>query len=358
MQINLTVGKIKRIIGAKCSLDDSFLIKKITSLEIATQNDLAVVFDGGEESVFDSIEEEKIKSSNAGLIISESEVVKNKNYLFVDDALKAFIQLVNFIQFSKKENCNVHPSAVVDKTCVLQGTVDIAANAVIQANVTIGESSFIGANSFIGKNVTIGSHVKIYANVTILDGSKIGNNCIIHSGSIIGSDGFGYSVSKIGLVKIPQIGIVEIGNNVEIGACCTIDRASFEKTIIGDGVKLDNHIHVAHNVKIGSHTIIIAQTGIAGGTKIGYGCQIGGQVAIRDHIKIGNKVKIVSKSAVMRNLKDGAVVSGIPAIPFLQWKRMSVILTKLPEFMKDFYKLKSIVQKFKAKRGFWNKIWG
>jgi UDP-3-O-[3-hydroxymyristoyl] glucosamine N-acyltransferase len=185
--------------------------------------------------------------------------------------------------------------------------------------------------------------------VIILDRCHIGDNSIIHAGTVIGSDGFGYQVSQTGMKKIPQIGIVDIGKYVEIGANCSIDRAAFDVTQIGNGVKMDNGCHIAHNVIIGDHTAILAQTGIAGGVKIGMGCMIGGQVAIKDHVVIGDGVKVVSKSGVLTDVSNGQTVAGIPAIPFSQWKRTVVILGKLPEYIKT-------MQGLTKKRSIWAHI--
>ncbi len=347
MQINLSIGEIKRIIKTDCGLDDSFLINKISSLENANQNDIAVILDRGENSVFTAVSEEKIKNSKASIILTKDKVVDGKNYLLVDDPLDAFCKIINFVESkSISVEKNIHEAAV------------IGLNVVVSDGVVIGSESSVGANSYIGKNVKIGSNVKIYPGVNILADSIVGDNSIIHSGTVIGSDGFGYSVTKTGLNKIPQIGVVKIGCNVEIGANCSIDRASFDQTIIGNGVKLDNQIHIAHNVIIGDHTVILAHTGIAGGAVIGFGCQIGGQVAIRDHIKIGNNVKIVSKSAVLKNINDGEVIAGLPAIPFSQWKRMTVLVTKLPEFLKDFKKIKALAENLQNKKSFFKRFWG
>ncbi len=335
MQINLNLSEIKRIIGIKEGPDDSLSLKNISSLENATSDDVAFLFDRGSESVFSPVDIEKIKNSNAGVIIAQKEVVIGKRYLIVDDSLSAFSKIVNFVQDDKSENL-ISNNAVISDKADLHQTVKVGAACVICDNTKIDELTVLDSNIFIGKNVSIGKNVKIYSGAKILDDSIIGNNCIIHANVVIGSDGFGYSITKRGLQKIPQIGTVQIGSNVEIGACTTVDRAAFDKTIIGDGCKIDNLVQIAHNVVIGPHTVILAQTGIAGGVIIGTGCQIGGQVAIKDHVEIGNGVKIVSKSGVMKDVKDGEVVAGIPAMPFSKWKRAAIVFSMLPEYLKKF----------------------
>ncbi len=336
MQIDLKISEIKRIIGAtNVGPDDSFLVKNISSLENATQEDIAILLDRGDKSVFSPISLEKVKNSNAGFILAQKAIDSEKQYLIVEDPILAFNKIVNFVQ--KTEN-------------------QIDNSAVISESATIGQEVFIGAQVYIGKNVSIGDGVKIYPGAKVLDNCIIGDNTIIHSGTIIGSDGFGYSITQKGLQKIPQVGIVKIGQFAEIGANCCIDRAAFDQTVIGNGVKLDNQVHIAHNVIIGDHTAILAQTGIAGGAIIGPCCQIGGQVAIKDHIKIGAGAKIVSKSAVMKDVEEGQVVCGIPAIPFLQWKRISVMLTKLPEYFTVLNKIKTFVEKKENKKPFWRKF--
>ena len=173
-------------------------------------------------------------------------------------------------------------------------------------NVTIGKNVKSYPSSFIGDNVTIGDDCVFFAGVRIYSETVIGNNCIIHSGSIIGSDGFGFAPQENGSYrKIPQIGNVIIEDDVEIGACTTIDRATLGSTILRKGVKLDNHIQVAHNVEIGENTVIAAQTGIAGTTKIGKNCLIGGQVGFAGHLVIGDGVKIQAQSGIGKNLEAG-----------------------------------------------------
>lgn len=343
MQINLTVGEIKRIIGVLENSDDSFFIENLSSLENAKQSDIAIVLDKSDKDIFGPVSLDKIKSSNAGIIISKKEFGSkefgaDQKYILVKDPLLAFQKIVNYIETKRESKSLIDASAVISKMAILK------------------ESVSIGASAYVGENVIIGSNVKIYPGAKILNGSIIGDNSIIHSGAVIGSDGFGYQVTKDGLQKIPQIGIVKIGTDVEIGANVTIDRAAFDETYIGNGVKLDNAVHVAHNVFIGDNTVILAQTGIGGSVKIGFGCMIGGQVAIRDHVEIGNNVKIVSKSGVMGDIKDNQTVAGLPTIPFSQWKRICVMVSKLPDIYKDFMRFKSFMDK-RRKKSFLRKLW-
>ena len=347
-EINLTIKDLCSIVGGSSDLDSSLVIKKIFPIDSAGSSDLAVVFDPEERSVFEPLSLEKIKSSNAGIILASREFVLGKNYLLVEDTVKALEKLSDFIYDVKSfTETNIHKTSVVSESANLGNKVSVEEYAVIKNDVSIGDNSKISPHAFIGKNSKVGCNVVIHPGARILDRCIVGDNSIIHSGAIIGADGFGYRVMKTGLRKIPHIGIVRIGNNVEIGANTTIDRAAFDETVIDDGVKIDNNVQIAHNVKIGPHTAVLAQTAVAGSVTIGACCQIGGQVAIRDHIKIGNNVKIVSKSGVMRNLKDGDVVSGIPAIPFTSWKRLMVYMSKLPDLFKFFGEAKDYANKIK-----------
>lgn len=305
-----------------CTADDGLVLTAISSLEKAQATELAFVLDRGDAGVFDAIAAQVIAGTRAGVVLT-SQQIPNKPCLVVRDPLAAYAALVNLAQRQAvttaprvAPEARVHPSAV------------------IEAGVVIGVSAVIHAQVYVGKRCVIGNRVILYPGVRVLDDCIVGDDSIIHANTVIGSDGFGYQVSKTGMRKIPHIGIVQIGKHVEIGANCSLDRAMLDATIIGDGCKLDNAVHIAHNVRIGQSTAILAQTGIAGSVVIGAGCMIGGQVAIKDHVTIGNGVKIVSKSAVMNDIADGQTVCGIPAIPFNQWKRIAVCLQKLPEWAK------------------------
>jgi len=208
-------------------------------------------------------------------------------------------------------------------------------------NVTIGKNVKIYPNSFIGDNVTIGDDCVFFAGVRVYSETIIGNNCVIHSGSIVGSDGFGFAPQEDGsFSKIPQIGNVILEDNVEVGSCTTIDRATLGSTIIRKGVKLDNQIQIAHNVEIGENTVIAAQTGIAGSTKIGKNCMIGGQVGFAGHIVVGDNVRIQAQSGVGKNVKDGEVIQGSPSFNYGDWNKSYVHFRNLPKIVADLEELK------------------
>jgi UDP-3-O-[3-hydroxymyristoyl] glucosamine N-acyltransferase len=222
-------------------------------------------------------------------------------------------------EFSLK---NINPDAIIGKNC------NIAPSAIIGKNVKIGDNCFISHNVVILDNCSIGDNCQIHSNVSIAF-SEIGSNCIIHCGVRIGQDGFGFA-NHLGInFKIIQLGIVKIGDDVEIGANTCIDRGALQNTIIHDQVKIDNLCQIAHNVEIGKGTVIAGCSAIAGSTSIGNYCQIGGGCCINGHIKIGNMVKIAGMSGVMRNAEDKQIIAGIPALPIKKWHRINSTILNL-----------------------------
>ncbi|MCL2589331.1 MAG: UDP-3-O-(3-hydroxymyristoyl)glucosamine N-acyltransferase [Betaproteobacteria bacterium] len=215
----------------------------------------------------------------------------------------------------------VHPLASV--RCAVSATVAVDAGAVLEEGAEIGEGALIGANCYVGRGVRIGRGTRLAPNVTIYAGCVIGENCIIHAGAVIGSDGFGFAREASGeWVKIPQIGRVVIGNDVEIGSNTSIDRGALEDTVIGDGVKLDNQIQVAHNVHIGEYTAVAGSTGIAGSAKIGARCMIGGQAGISGHITIADDVIISGCTLVSKSIqKAGVYTACLPLQTHTEWVR-------------------------------------
>ena len=357
MKLEMQLGEILALLGdATTTIDASFSIKSLASLEKAGPHDLAVVLDRGDQSVFDAVSTSRVAASLAGVILANSEIVFGKNYILVSDPLQAYSKLVAHATGSADQIGFVAPTAIVHPKALVGLGVIIEDGVIVSKNATVGNNAILKSGSFVGVGAIIGDDVILYQGVKILDGCMVGKHTIIHAGTVVGSDGFGYQVTSAGLRKIPQIGIVKIGNHVEIGANCTVDRASFDATIIEDYVKIDNLVHVAHNVTIGEGTAILALTGIAGSTKIGRGCQIGGQVGIKNDVVIGSGVKIVSLSGVMNNLEDGETVAGIPARSFSQWKRSTVVFEKLPELIKTVRKLSDMAEKFVNKDSLMKKI--
>jgi len=237
----------------------------------------------------------------------------------------------------------VHPCAVIGEGAVIDPTASVLATAVIGTRVVIGAHTVIGEGCSIGDNVQIGSGVRLYPRVVIYHDCVIGDNLIAHSGVVIGADGFGIAMDEGRWIKIPQIGRVVIGNDVEIGANTTIDRGALDDTVIEDGVKLDNQIQIAHNVRIGAHTAIAGCVGIAGSTTIGKYCQIGGSAGILGHLKIADRVVISSFTLIGKSIREAGSYAGI--FPFSktdEWKKSAVHLRHLDEMSK---KIKVLEQK-------------
>lgn len=259
----------------------------------------------------------------------------------VEDAYKSFSKLLEYYNQVKLMKSGIEQPSMISENVTYGEGLYLGSFCYIGKNVKIGTNVKIYPNSFIGDNVTIGNDCIFFAGVRIYSETEIGNNCTIHSGTIIGSDGFGFAPQPDGTFKkVPQIGNVIIENDVEIGANTTIDRATLGSTFIRNGVKLDNHIQVAHNVDIDENTVIAAQTGIAGSTKIGKNCMIGGQVGIAGHLTIGNGVKVQAQSGIGKNLPDNEVVQGSPAFNYGDFAKSYVHFKNLPKIVSDINEFK------------------
>ena len=264
----------------------------------------------------------------------------------VEDAYTSFSQLLelyNKMQFNK---VGISEKSDINKNSTIGKDVFIGAFTSISEGVKIGENVKIHSNCFIGENVSIADNTIIFPNVSIYHDCKIGKNNIIHSGVVIGSDGFGFAPDEDNnYAKISQIGNVTIGDDVEIGANTTIDRATMGSTKIGNGVKLDNLIQIAHNVEIGECTVIAAQAGVAGSSKIGKNCMIGGQTAVSGHLTIADEVKIAGQSGIASSIKEvGKIVQGPMAFDIRDFQRSYIIFKKLPELYRTVNTLKKEIQ--------------
>ncbi|MDR5617801.1 UDP-3-O-(3-hydroxymyristoyl)glucosamine N-acyltransferase [Arsenophonus sp.] len=255
--------------------------------------------------------------------------------LVVKDPYLAYARLAKILDTTPKPAQNIHPTAVVAENVKLGKNVAIGAHSVIESGAILEDYVIIGACCFIGKNVRIGQSTHLWANISLYHDVTIGKQCLIQSGTVIGSDGFGYANEQGNWVKIPQLGTVIIGNNVEIGACTTIDRGALDNTIIGNGVIIDNQCQIAHNVIIGDHTAIAGGVIMGGSLKIGKYCMIGGASVINGHIEICDKVNITGMGMVMRQINEpGTYSSGIPLQPNKVWRKTAALVMNINEITK------------------------
>ena len=243
-------------------------------------------------------------------------------------------------------NSGVHPAATVDQTAVVPGSCEIAAGAVIAAGVTLGERVYVGPNCVIGDNTVIGDDSRLVANVSVYHACQIGNRCLLHAGVVIGADGFGIAKSDHGWVKVPQLGTVVLGDDVEIGAGSTIDRGAIENTLLANGVKLDNLVQIAHNVIVGEHTAIAGQSGISGSSKIGARCVIGGKAAIAGHLEITDDVYLVGRAGVSKSIKQPGIYSSALSVEEVgKWRRIAARIKNLDQIDKRLVVLEKLVGK-------------
>lgn len=258
----------------------------------------------------------------------------NTTLIKVQDAYKSFSKLLEYYHQSKDNKIGIESPVFKSETATYGENLYLGAFSYLGDNTRVGNNVKIYPNVYIGENVTIGDNVVVFAGAKIYSETVIGKDCVIHSGAILGADGFGFAPNNEGeFTKIPQTGNVIIEDNVDVGAGTTIDRATLGSTILRKGVKLDNQIQIAHNVEIGEHTVIAAQTGVAGSTKIGKHCMIGGQVGIVGHIVIGDYVKIQAQSGIGRNVKNHEVLQGSPALNYGDYNKSYVYFKNLPKIM-------------------------
>ncbi|MBU8848618.1 MAG: UDP-3-O-(3-hydroxymyristoyl)glucosamine N-acyltransferase [Desulfobacterales bacterium] len=333
--MKLSVSEIAKTIHAKVIGDPSFVIKGVSSFDDSGAHDITFAC---ETKYLTNLEQTK-----AGAVIVPDTFTVDENYckniilLKTDNPKVSFFKLVSKFHPEKKIKSCIHHSADVGQH------VEVGKNPIIGSNVFIGDNVQIGKNAnlmpgvYIGDDVSIGDNALIKPNVTIMEKTRIGKNAIIHSGTVIGSDGFGFAQNFGKHEKIIHTGYVHIGDDVEIGACNTIDRGTLGMTVIGNGVKTDNLVHIAHNVKIGDNTLIVAQVGIAGSTKVGRNVIIAGNASITGHIKIGDGSIVGPCAGVCSDVPENKIVSGMPHMPHVRWRKVVNIISRLPEMRKKLF---------------------
>jgi UDP-3-O-[3-hydroxymyristoyl] glucosamine N-acyltransferase len=288
----------------------------------------------------------KLGETHASAVIVSKEITSSqKPLLCVSNPYLAFAKVLTLFSQKPYQSKGIDPHASISPTAQLGREITIYPFVVIGDRCRIGDRVTLYPGVYVGEDSSIGEESILYPNVSIYPGTVIGEKAILHSGVVVGADGFGYVKEGKKNVKIPQIGGVEIEDDVEIGANTTIDRATFGKTVIRRGVKIDNLVQVAHNVVIGEDSIILAQVGIAGSTKIGSNVMIAGQVGVLDHIEIGDNVMVGSQSGVMNDLPANQAYTGSPAMPHRDFLRVVTVYQKLPEMRKTLLEMEKRLKK-------------
>lgn len=289
----------------------------------------------------------------SAVIVSKTFAPKEKlntTLILVDEPYGAFVQVLNHFQGNHLKERGVHPMSYVHPTAQVHEDVYIGPFVSVGQGAVIEQGVYLASNCSIGEFATIQENTVLYANVSVYQHCKIGKNCIIHSNTVIGSDGFGFAPNEKGeFSKVPQIGNVEIHDNVEIGSNCSIDRATMGSTIIHNGVKIDNLVQIAHNVIIDSHTVIAAQVGISGSTKIGKHVFVGGQAGFVGHITVADKTKINAQSGVSKSIKkEGLALSGSPAFEWREELKAQSVFRKLPQIEQKIREIENRINPSKS----------
>jgi UDP-3-O-[3-hydroxymyristoyl] glucosamine N-acyltransferase len=322
---------------------ESFEITGVASLLEASEGD--ITFYGSPRYL------SQLRVSKAGAVI----VPENFDepiaplLLKVADPAAAFASAVGaFAPVEAPAPVGIHPSASVDPTALIAAGVSIGPLVVIESGARIGEGTVIGSGCLVGRDVSIGAFCHLHSGAIIRERCILGERVILQPGAVIGSCGFGYELKDGRHVKIPQTGIVEIRNDVEIGAGTTIDRARFGRTLIGEGTKIDNLVQIAHNVQIAAHSIICAQVGVAGSTRIGSYVTLAGQVGLAGHLEIGDKAVLGAQSGVSKNVPAESFLIGAPAKPIKEWKQGNFYISQLHKLFDRVKELEEEVKRLKA----------
>lgn len=322
--MEICLGELAAQLNVTLRGDPEIKISRVAQLNNADAHSLAFVGDAKHRNALNETQAGVVIVSEADAAIAQIPVLISKNpYL-------SFAQAARLLHPEHPVNGGIHPTAVIDARAQIDPTAWIGPFVVIEANVVIGARVFIGPGCILSAGVEIGADSRLIARVTLCTGTRIGKRALLHPGAVIGREGFGFARNGEQWIRIPQLGLAVLGDDVEIGANTTVDRGTLSDTRIGNGVKLDNHIQIAHNVEIGDNTAIAGNTGIAGSTRIGRNCTIGGATGIAGHLEIGDQVHFTGMSMVTSSISQpGLYSSGIPALPNTQWRRNAMRFKQL-----------------------------
>ncbi|MDD5771945.1 MAG: UDP-3-O-(3-hydroxymyristoyl)glucosamine N-acyltransferase [bacterium] len=330
----MKAGEVANIISGELQGDADFQIKGFAGLEDSAENEITFI---QEEKYLPLLEKSLSMCVIAPFNLKNR--IQKKTVIYVNDPCFSYILLINKVIPDKTFKSGIHPSAIIGKNVKIGKDVFIGPYSIIGDNTEIGDKSVIIGQCYIGNNSKIGENTRIHSNVAVYDDICIGKRVIIHSGVVIGCDGFGYIQRQCKHIKIPHLGAVNIEDDVEIGANTAIDRGKFKNTNIGKGTKIDNLVHIGHNVTVGENCLIVAQAALGGSSKIGKEVIIAGQVGITNGIEVGDRTIIAAQSGVTKSLPSSGVFWGTPARPLSETKEQLVLMNQLKDMKKKISNL-------------------
>ncbi len=320
-------------VGGTLEGNGDLSIKRAAPLQSASEGDISFLANNKYRKFLDT-------TAASAVVVQKDLICGRSNLIRHEDPYYAFALILDILYPDElPDSIGIDPLARISESAELGSGCRVGAFSYIGNNSRLGNDCTIHPQVYIGSRVTLGKNCRLFPGVILYDGTVFGDNVTVHSGTVIGSDGFGYARHKLGIKKVKQVGWVEIGNNVEIGANCTIDRGALGPTKIGNHVKIDNLVQIAHNVEIGDYSIIVAQVGISGSTKLGKGVILAGQVGLVGHIEIGDGAMVGAQSGVNKDIPAGRSYFGYPAREIMETKRMEASLKRLPELLKRVKKL-------------------
>ncbi len=342
--MKVTLEAVAKAIDGTVVGDGSVEITGVAGIREAREGELTFLANPRYESYLEL-------TQASAVIVSENHRNIQKPLIQNPNPYLAFLKAVRFFAGDAERPCaGVHPTAVIAKDAAIAQDAFIGPHAVIESQARVGARTIVQAGCYVGARTRLGDEVLLYPNVTIREGCVLGDRVIVHSGTVVGSDGFGFVRDGDVYRKLPQVGTVEIGDDVEIGACVTIDRATTGTTRIGSGSKIDNLVQIAHNVQIGKSCIIVAQVGISGSTVLGDHVVLAGQVGVVGHIEIGDGASVGAQSGVSKSVKPGERMFGYPAMPLRQAKRIEASIRNLPELIQTVRQLKRRVDELEGQK--------
>ncbi len=343
--MKVTLERIAKVIDGTVVGDGSVEITGVAGIREAQEGDLTFLANPRYEPYLG-------RTNASAIIVAENHRTISKPLIQNPNPYLAFLKAVRFFQGdADRPASGRHPTAVVEEGAVVDPTASLGPHVVVGEGAVIGPRATLHAGCYVGPRAKIGADTLLYPNVTVRECCELGERVIVHSGAVIGSDGFGFVRDGEIYRKLPQVGNVVVEDDVELGACVTIDRATTGTTRIGSGSKIDNLVQIAHNVQIGKNCIIVAQVGISGSTVLGDHVVLAGQVGLVGHIEIGAGAMVGAKSGVSKSVKPGARMFGCPALPVAQAKRVEASLRHLPELVQTVRQLKRRVEELEGPSG-------